>query len=74
LYNIDILKFLKNNKRREFLMEISIFKSLWIILRNAILYRKRCENCSSWMSRNCTQEHYGAVGPLGKCEKWTKKE
>jgi len=55
-------------------MEISIFKSLWIILRNAILYRKRCENCSSWMSRNCTQEHYGAVGPLGKCEKWTKKE
>lgn len=51
----------------------SILKNILKILRNELFHHKRCENCQKWLTPDCSEAHYGAVGPLGKCVEWEKK-
>jgi hypothetical protein len=54
-------------------MMFNIMKNIIKILRIELLHHKRCENCRKWLTSECSEFHYGAAGPLGKCSEWEKK-
>ena len=54
-------------------MMSNIIKNIIKILRIELLHHKRCENCWKWLTPECSEFHYGAVGPLGKCKEYTRR-
>ena len=57
---------------------MTLISDLLKAIRIEIFHRKRCENCSNWLTctrwrkSECPESYHGAVGPFGKCDEWEK--